>query len=121
MLLLAGLIGCLSSCVLFLFAQPISMLLYGEPALTGVLMALSPLSMLFAIQQVQFGLVTGLGVQRRAMPGTIVSSALTLVVMSIFCPMPSVRIFGAVLAMLAGSLVRVIWNAAVLQSAKRAA
>ena len=121
LLLLAGLIGCLSSCVLFLFAQPISMLLYGEPALTGVLMALSPLSMLFAIQQVQFGLVTGLGVQRRAMPGTIVSSALTLVVMSIFCPMPSVRIFGAVLAMLAGSLVRVIWNAAVLQSAKRAA
>lgn len=97
------------------------MLLYGEPALTGVLMALSPLSMLFAIQQVQFGLVTGLGVQRRAMPGTIVSSVLTLVVMSIFCPMPSVRIFGAVLAMLAGSLVRVIWNAAVLQSAKRAA
>ena len=121
LLLLAGLIGCLSSCVLFLFAQPISMLLYGEPALTGVLMALSPLSMLFAIQQVQFGLVTGLGVQRRAMSGTIVSSVLTLVVMSIFCPMPSVRIFGAVLAMLAGSLVRVIWNAAVLQSAKRAA
>ena len=119
--LMAGLIGCLSSCVLFLFAQPISMLLYGEPALTGVLMALSPLSMLFAIQQVQFGLVTGLGVQRRAMPGTIVSSALTLVVMSALCPMPSVRIFGAVLAMLAGSLVRVIWNAAVLQSAKRAA
>lgn len=121
LLLMAGLIGCLSSCVLFLFAQPISMLLYGEPALTGVLMALSPLSMLFAIQQVQFGLVTGLGVQRRAMPGTIVSSALTLVVMSALCPMPSVRIFGAVLAMLAGSLVRVIWNAAVLQSAKRAA
>lgn len=121
LLLLAGLIGCLSSCVLFLFAQPISMLLYGEPALTGVLMALSPLSMLFAIQQVQFGLVTGLGVQRRAMPGTIVSSALTLVVMSALCPMPRVRIFGAVLAMLAGSLVRVIWNAAVLQSAKRAA
>jgi len=121
LLLLAGLIGCLSSCVLFLFAQPISMLLYGEPALTGVLMALSPLSMLFAIQQVQFGLVTGLGVQRRAMTGTIVSSALTLVVMSALCPMPSVRIFGAVLAMLAGSLVRVIWNAAVLQSAKRAA
>lgn len=86
-----------------------------------LLMALSPLSMLFAIQQVQFGLVTGLGVQRRAMPGTIVSSALTLVVMSALCPMPSVRIFGAVLAMLAGSLVRVIWNAAVLQSAKRAA
>ena len=121
LLLMAGLIGCLSSCVLFLFAQPISMLLYGEPALTGVLMALSPLSMLFAIQQVQFGLVTGLGVQRRAMSGTIVSSALTLVVMSALCPMPSVRIFGAVLAMLAGSLVRVIWNAAVLQSAKRAA
>ena len=121
LLLMAGLIGCLSSCVLFLFAQPISMLLYGEPALTGVLMALSPLSMLFAIQQVQFGLVTGLGVQRRAMPGTIVSSVLTLVVMSALCPMPSVRIFGAVLAMLAGSLVRVIWNAAVLQSAKRAA
>ena len=121
LLLMAGLIGCLSSCVLFLFGQPISMLLYGEPALTGVLMALSPLSMLFAIQQVQFGLVTGLGVQRRAMTGTIVSSALTLVVMSALCPMPSVRIFGAVLAMLAGSLVRVIWNAAVLQSAKRAA
>ena len=121
LLLMAGLIGCLSSCVLFLFAQPISMLLYGEPALAGVLMALSPLSMLFAIQQVQFGLVTGLGVQRRAMPGTIVSSVLTLVVMSALCPMPSVRIFGAVLAMLAGSLVRVIWNAAVLQSAKRAA
>ena len=120
LLLMAGLIGCLSSCVLFLFAQPISMLLYGEPALTGVLMALSPLSMLFAIQQVQFGLVTGLGVQRSAMTGTIVSSVLTLVVMSALCPMPSVRIFGAVLAMLAGSLVRVIWNAAVLQSAKRA-
>ena len=55
------------------------------------------------------------------MPQTLKKQALTLVVMSALCPMPRVRIFGAVLAMLAGSLVRVIWNAAVLQSAKRAA
>lgn len=113
-LLTAALIGVLSSCVLFFFAQPISMLLFGEPALISVLTALSPLSALFAIQQVQFGLVTGLGLQRRAMTGTIVSSVLTLLIMSALCPMPRVRIFGAVLSMLAGSLLRVLWNAAVL-------
>lgn len=113
-LLTAALIGVLSSCALFLFAQPISMLLFGEPALIGVLTALSPLSALFAIQQVQFGLVTGLGLQRRAMTGTILSSVLTLLLISALCPMPRVRIFGAVLAMLAGSLLRVLWNAAVL-------
>lgn len=121
LLLISALIGAASACLLFLFAQPISMLLYGEPALVGVLMALSPLSMLFAIQQVQFGLVTGLGVQRRAMTGTMVSSALTLILLWILCPMPTVRIFGAVLAMLAGSLVRVIWNAAVLHIGVRSA
>lgn len=121
LLLISALIGAASACVLFFFAQPISMLLYGEPALTGVLMALSPLSMLFAIQQVQFGLVTGLGVQRRAMTGTMVSSALTLILLWMLCPMPTVRIFGAVLAMLAGSLVRVIWNAAVLHLGVRSA
>lgn len=120
-LLTAALIGVLSSCVLFFFAQPIAMLLFGEPALSGVLMALSPLSALFAVQQVQFGLVTGLGLQQRAMIGTMLSSVLTLMVISVFCPMPQVRIFGAVLAMLAGSLLRVLWNAAVLHRGARSA
>jgi len=70
-----------------------------------------------AMQQVCMGMVTGLGLQRKTLTGTIAGSALTLVLTALLCPMPSWRIFGAAAAMLAGHLLRLFWCAAVIWKA----
>lgn len=119
LLLPAGTIGLACMLGLLLFADFIAMLFFQEEALISVLRVLSPLSLLFALQQVQFGLITGLGIQRRAMTGTLISSCLTLVLMALLCPLPSVRIFGAALAMIVSSAFRVIWNALLLHQTIR--
>lgn len=119
LLLPAGAIGLACTLGLLLFADFIAMLFFQEEALISVLRVLSPLSLLFALQQVQFGLITGLGIQRRAMTGTMISSCLTLVLIALLCPLPSFRIFGAALAMIISSAFRVIWNAALLHQTTR--
>lgn len=120
LLLSGGAIGLVCCLGLMLFADLIAMLFFQEVALISVLRVLSPLSFLFALQQVQFGLITGLGIQRRAMTGTLISSCLTLVLIALLCPLPQLRIFGAALAMLGGSLLRVVWNAVLLHQSVRA-
>lgn len=114
LLLSALAIGLMATAALFFGADFLSVTLYGEEALAPLLRLLCPSATLFALQQVQFGLVTGLGVQRRALTGTIASSAVTLIATAALCVLPQVRIFGAALALLLGSLIRVIWNQAVL-------
>lgn len=84
--------------------------LYGEPDLAPLLRLMSPAALLSALLQVQFGLIAGLGLQRRALTATIAGSALTLVVTAALCPLPGLRIRGAAIASIAASLMRVIWN-----------
>lgn len=119
LLLSASGVGAAASAGLFFGADFISIHLYKEPALAPLLRLLSPATLLMAVQQVQFGLITGLGVQNKALTGTVLASFLSLAVTAALCPIPSVRLYGAAIASIAGTLLRVIWNAAVLHQARK--
>ena len=112
-------VGAAASIALFFGAGFISTHLYSESSLAPLLRLMSPAALLMAIQQVQFGLITGLGVQNKALTGTVIASFLSLAVTALLCPLPGVRLYGAAIATLAGTLLRVIWNAIVLRSAPK--
>ena len=112
-------IGAAASLLLYFGAAFIGASLYHEPTLMPLLRLMSPAALLMAVQQVQFGLITGLGLQNKALTGTVAASLLSLAVTAALCPLPGVRLYGAALATLASALLRVIWNAAVLRQARR--
>jgi len=99
---------------LLLLADFIAGNLYATPELAALIRFLSPMALVMGLQQVLMGLVTGLGLQRKTLTGTIAGSALTLAMTALLCPMPSWRIFGAAAAVMAGNLFRLVWSAAVL-------
>lgn len=107
-------VGFFSMVGLFFGGEFISSHLYQEEALSPLLRLMAPAAFLLAIQQVQFGLITGLGVQNKALTGTVLASVLSLLITALLCQMPGVRLYGAAIATLAGTLLRVIWNAVVL-------
>lgn len=112
-------VGFVSSIGLFVSADFIALRLYHEPALAPLLRLMAPSALMMAIQQVQFGLITGLGVQNKALTGTVIASFLSLGVTAILCPLPGVRLYGAAIATMAGTLLRLIWNAAILHKSSR--
>lgn len=119
LLLSASGVGLLSTAGLFLGADFISTRLYHEAALAPLLRLMCPAALLMAVQQVQFGLITGLGVQNKALTGTVIASFLTLGITAVLCPLPRVRLYGAGIASLAGTALRLVWNHAVLRHAMR--
>lgn len=119
LLLSASGVGAAAMAALFLGADGIAHVLYGEAALAPLLRLMSPASLLMAVQQVQFGLISGLGRQDRALKGTVAASLLNLALTAILCPVPQIRLYGAGLASLAGTALRVGWNALVLRQATR--
>lgn len=121
-LLLSGAgVGGAAAMLLFLTADFISTRLYTEPALAPLLRLMAPSALLMALQQVQFGLITGLGLQRRAFTATLASSALTLLLTAALCPLPSLRLYGAAIASIASALLRTVWNQLLLHNAIRQA
>ena len=119
LLLSAAGVGAVAAAGLFLGAEFISTRLYHEPTLAPLLRLLSPAALLMAVQQVQFGLITGLGLQNKALTGTVIASFLTLAVTALLCPLPSVRLYGAAITTLTGTLLRLCWNTAILRLARK--
>jgi len=119
LLLSAGGVGFAAAIGLFFGAEFISTHLYHEPAMAPLLRLMSPAALLMAVQQVQFGLITGLGVQNKALTGTVIASFLTLGVTAVLCPLPHIRLYGAAIATLAGTALRLIWNHCVLHHAQK--
>lgn len=115
----AAMVGSIAALGLFFGADFISTRLYHEPALAPLLRLLSPAALLMAVQQVQFGLITGLGVQNKALTGTVAASFLSLGITAALCPLPGVRLYGAAIATLAGTILRLIWNYLVLHQAQK--
>lgn len=108
-------IGAGCALVLLLGADLIANRLYHTPELAPLLRLISPCALLFALHQVQMGMVTGLGLQRKALTGTLISSCVRLVTIALLVPQPQVRLFGAVLATALGQLVTVVYNGALLK------
>lgn len=117
LLLSASGIGTAAAALLFFGAELISSHLYSEPSLSPLLKVMCPSALLMAVQQVQFGLITGLGVQRKALTGTVAASAFSLIVTALLCPLPTIRLYGAGIATVLSALMRVVWNQAVLHRA----
>lgn len=113
-------IGLVSAVVLFFGADLISLHLYRTPALAPLLRVLCPITVLFAIHQVQMGVITGLGLQRQALTGTVISSVLSMLCLALLASSPQLRLFGAALASMAGQLFSVTWDAAILRRARQA-
>ena len=111
-------VGACASALLFFSAEFISLRLYQELALAPLLRLMAPTAQLMAVQQVQFGVITGLGLQNKALTGTVIASFVSLAVTAVLCPLPGVRLYGAAIATMAGTFLRVIWNFAVLHRAK---
>ncbi len=119
-LLLGGAaVGAAAMVFLFLLADAIAIHLCREPALAPLLRLLSPAALLMALQQVQFGLIAGLGLQRQALTATVAASVLTLLITSALCPLPGIRLQGAAIATVAASLLRVLWNRHILRRVLR--
>lgn len=112
-------IGALCAGALFFGANLIGVYLYDTPELAPLLRLMSPCAMLFALHQVQIGMITGLGLQRKALTGTIVSSCGQLIATAALTCIPSLRLFGAALAVLLGQFITVAWDAAILHSAQK--
>ncbi len=112
-------VGFFASVGLFISADFIALRLYHEPALAPLLRLMAPSALMMAIQQVQFGLITGLGVQNKALTGTVIASFLSFGVTAVLCPLPGVRLYGAAIATMAGTFLRLIWNAALLHQSSR--
>lgn len=117
MTLSSGGIGLIAAVLLYALADFFATTLYATPELAPLLRIMCPLALIFSVHQVLIGIITGLGLQQKTLTGTIVSSIATLLCMAWLAPLPRLRLFGAVLAMLAGHLVRLIWCAAVLVKA----
>lgn len=112
-------IGLLSAAGLFLTADFICFYLYKTPALAPLVRFMCPMTLIFAIHQVQTGMITGLGLQKRSLTGTVLSSVITLVLTAWLAPMPQLRLFGAAMAAMSGHLVSLLWDAAILHRAKQ--
>ena len=111
-------IGAVSALVLFFGADLFSVHLYHTPALAPLLRFMCPATLLFAGHQVQMGMITGLGLQRKALTGTILSSAASLLITAALAMLAHFRLFGAALGTMAGQLIAVCWDAAILHAAK---
>lgn len=114
-------VGAAATLLLYLGADFISTRLYTEPALAPLLRLMSPAALLMSLQQVQYGLITGLGLQRKALTATIATSLLSLLLTALLCPLAYVRLYGAAIAALVTTLIRVVWNQTLLHSALRRA
>ena len=113
-------IGLAASAGLLLLAEPIGTVLYHQSALAPLVRFLSPLTVLFALHQVEAGMIAGLGLQRRSLTGAVLSGCIHLGLTACLTPLPAWRIFGAALAMIASHLFSVLWDGAVLLLAVRA-
>lgn len=114
-------VGAASGAGLWLLSGPISTLLYHQGALAPLVRFLSPLTLLFALHQVEAGMVAGLGLQRKSLTGAMLSGAAQLMLTALLAPMPSWRLFGAALALMVSRLLAVVWDGALLLSALRRA
>ena len=115
LLLSSAAVGSAAMILLYLCADFISTHLYHEPALLPLLRLMCPCALLMALQQVQFGLITGLGLQRKALTATVTTSLFSLLLTALLCPQPDIRLYGAALASLITSGIRVIWNQLLLR------
>ena len=86
----------------YLLAPFLAMKLYRLPELSPLLRAMCPMAVLLPVQQVISGLMTGLGMQKKALNAALLGAGVNLLCTWLWAAQPQMRIFGAGYAALAG-------------------
>ena len=113
----AFLIGLVSAACLIAVSDVIATVLFRTPEAAPLIRLMSPTALIMSIQQVQYGAIAGLGLQRRQLTGSIVGELLSTLLIAYFTPMPQMRLYGAAVAMISGQLITLIWGCCVLNRA----
>ncbi|MDD3411708.1 MAG: oligosaccharide flippase family protein [Eubacteriales bacterium] len=108
------LIGLGSAALLYVCAPLLAVKAYRLPELTELLRRACPLTLLSALGHISGGILAGLGKQKRAMYGTLVSSALSLALTYGLTALPAMRLYGALTALCVGQACTLLWNLGVL-------
>ncbi len=88
----------------------LSQWLYKLPALAPIFRAAAPLTLFFALQHAVNGVMSGMGRQKQLLPASLCGAAVSLVCMYLWAAQPSLRILGAVKAMITGQAVTLLWS-----------
>ena len=102
LLLPGALWGAACSGILYLSAPLIALRFYRLPELAGLIRALCPMAALLSIQQVAGGLMTGLGLQKKALGASLLGAAATLLCTWLWAARPGLHIYGAGYAAMTG-------------------
>jgi stage V sporulation protein B len=120
-LLGAWIVCMLCAAALFLFADFFAVALYRHSELSPLLRFLSPLLPIMGLHQVVNAMLSGLGLQRRALYAAITGNAFSLLGTYFLCAQPAFRLYGCALGMMLGQLVTLCLNAVTLRSASHGA
>lgn len=108
-----------ATAVIYVGADLLSTKLYHQPDLFPLLRALAPLVLVFGLQQVSNSMLAGLGLQRKALIGSMFGSLLTLALTWIWAADPTLRLIGCAYAMIAGQGITLLFNLSHLFGALR--
>lgn len=92
---------------------------YRLAELTELFRLSAPLAMLCAVGHTSSGIIAGLGQQKRSMYGSLVTSAISLLMTYVLTAMPEYRLVGAIYAQSVGQLLMLLWNLAILWMNRR--
>jgi len=99
---------------LYIFSDPIAILLFRQPDVAGILKHMTPCVVLMGVSQVLSGMTAGMGLQKQCLFGTLLGTLINLLLTWHLTIIPHLRQIGAVQAMTAGYAVAFIWQAAVM-------
>ena len=106
----ALLCGCAGTALLHSGSALISKHLYALPALSPLLRAASPLTLLFALQHAVNGVMSGLGLQKQLLLPALCSAVISLICLYLWAGDPALRILGAIRAMVVSQALGVLWG-----------
>ncbi len=110
----AFIVGIACGVALYTLAPWIAISMYRLPELVPLIRYLCPSVLLISLQQVLSGMMAGLGRQKQILYGTLTGAVVSLVSSWFLTGMPSMRLYGASLAMMLGQVVGLIWSVALL-------
>ncbi len=114
-LLLAAIgISAAAMAVVYGGAELFARYLYHQPELTPLLRVLSPMVVVFGVQQVTGSMLAGLGLQRKGLIASLLGAAMTLLLTWVLTAAPHLRLFGCAYAMIAGQTLSVVLNLSML-------
>lgn len=110
LLLAAVAVGLLCGAALYVIAPWIAGSMYRLPELTELIRFLCPAVLLMSLGQVLSGMIAGLGRQKQALYGSLIGAGVTLALSWFLTGDPTMRLYGAATANMAGQGFGVAWS-----------